>query len=713
MNQEKHLSSIQLSQLLNSDQQDEVPNDMRLHLEKCAQCQGGLNSMAAKSETWTKASIYLRAPQASHAEIRWSPFSGADSENGEAGSVKHGNVAGRNDVWQFNPSDIMEPPRHPEMLGRLGKFDIERELGRGGMGIVFKAFDHELHRPLAIKVLAPHLASHAGARQRFAQEAIAAAGILHPNVIAVHGVNHQGKVPYLVMSYVDGISLQEAVEREGPLYEIDIVRIALQIVGGLGAAHSQGLVHRDIKPANILIESEVNRVVITDFGLARAEDDVSLTQTGWLAGTPNYMSPEQTRGRRADHRSDLFSLGSLIYFLATGRLPFRAETPLAVLERIKNDTPTPICEINRQISSTLNQIVERLHEKSPEFRFQSAGELHDLLQMQLSHLHQPHSIKAPEVRSSSSQTKRLNSLVGCLIDRRSLLAFVMIAVVSCITGWLLWDSWVPNFFASPRHANLSKGENYTLLSLNPARGIRLIQNGINYVALGRFDEAIDVYEEASFYPWCTGPANFQLACVSALDGDSEKALGHLEIAIDRGFVEIEALDTSDLDSIRDEPLFSVLQERQRAMRRAIELTETRAPGASPSDFAEVESTFLDALRRDSTNEEAIINLSFLTHWQGRYGEAFRWHLRASKIPKYGSIGHYNLGCYYALQGESDLAFEELDKSLDLKVANVLSPDLIENDADLEFLRSDSRYSEFLNRFKNAHAEMLQDSERAR
>src|SRR5262249_30845686 len=170
--------------------------------------------------------------------------------------------------------------------------EVREVVGRGGMGIVLQAFDEKLHRVVAIKVLVPALASNAEARQRFVREARAAAAVTHENVIAIHAVEDAGTVPYLVMQFIQGCTLQEKLDRAGPLPLEATLRIGLQTAEGLAAAHKQGLIHRDIKPANILLENGVERVKITDFGLARAGDDASLTQSGYIAGTPLYMSPE-------------------------------------------------------------------------------------------------------------------------------------------------------------------------------------------------------------------------------------------------------------------------------------------------------------------------------------------------------------------------------------------------------------------------------------
>jgi serine/threonine protein kinase len=262
-------------------------------------------------------------------------------------------------------------------------------VGAGGMGVVLKGFDRSLDRTVAIKVLAPHLASSGAARKRFAREAKAAAAVLHPNVIAIHGVSDGAEttmLPYLVMPYVRGSSLQARIDKNGPLALAETLRVAAQIVDGLAAAHAQGLVHRDIKPANILLEEGIERVSITDFGLARAADDATLTHSGVIAGTPQYMSPEQARGEPIDGRSDLFSLGSVMYTMCTGRDPFRAETSFGILRRITDDSPRPIRDINPDVPPWLCRLIQKLHAKSADDRYQSAASVSEVLRQCLAHV---------------------------------------------------------------------------------------------------------------------------------------------------------------------------------------------------------------------------------------------------------------------------------------------------------------------------------------
>jgi WD40 repeat protein/serine/threonine protein kinase len=272
-------------------------------------------------------------------------------------------------------------------LGRLDHYEVLEVVGQGGMGMVLRARDTKLERVVALKVLAAPLAACGTARQRFAREARAAAAIRDEHVIDIHAVC-EGPLPYLVMEHIDGCTLEELVRQSGPLGVKEVLRIGIQAASGLAAAHKHGLVHRDVKPANILLENSVQRVKLTDFGLARTVDDASLTQSGTIAGTPLYMAPEQANGEHVDHRSDLFSLGSVLYTLCAGHAPFRGKTSMAVLKRVCEDTPRPLREVNPDIPDWLEAIVARLHAKDPAGRFQTAAEVADLLGRHLAHLQQ-------------------------------------------------------------------------------------------------------------------------------------------------------------------------------------------------------------------------------------------------------------------------------------------------------------------------------------
>jgi serine/threonine-protein kinase len=208
------------------------------------------------------------------------------------------------------------------------------------------------------------------------------------------------------MSYVAGESLQKRIDRTGALELRDILRIGMQAARGLSAAHEQGLVHRDVKPANILLENDVDRVLLTDFGLARAVDDASLTLSGVIAGTPQYMSPEQARGEGIDTRADLFGLGAVLYTMCTGRAPFRAETTMGILHKICSAAPHPVRDLNADIPLWLEQIIERLLAKSPADRYQTAAEVAELLGQCLAHVQHPTANRLPESLRVARRAKR-------------------------------------------------------------------------------------------------------------------------------------------------------------------------------------------------------------------------------------------------------------------------------------------------------------------
>jgi WD40 repeat protein/serine/threonine protein kinase len=337
--------------------------------------------------------------------------------------------------------DFLGPSAKPGSLGRLGHYEVLGVVGRGGMGVVLRAFDEKLHRVVAIKALAPVLAAGGPSRQRFVREARATAAVTHDNVIAIHAVEDAGPVPYLVMQFVHGCTLQEKLDRAGPLPVPEVLRLGIGIADGLAAAHRHGLVHRDVKPANILLENGVERVKITDFGLARAADDASLTRSGVIAGTPAYMSPEQASGDRLDPRSDLFSLGSVLYALCTGHPPFRAGSAMAVLRRVCDDTPRPICEINPAVPEWLAAVVAKLQAKGPGQRFASAAEVAALLSRRLTQLQTGAEVSDPGSQAARPAGPRPGPGKRLLTAGRLAAAVAVVGVV--LAGWLTRGWWLP------------------------------------------------------------------------------------------------------------------------------------------------------------------------------------------------------------------------------------------------------------------------------
>jgi serine/threonine protein kinase len=373
------------------------------HLEVCTACQHRVEGLTAGQKNWSGMARKLSVSRPSSEPALQRVIDRLKGKNEPEETINEPVFCGDLPLGFLAPSD------KPEHLGRLDRYEILAEIGRGGMGIVLKAFDPPLHRVVAIKVLAPQLATSGVARKRFLREAKAAAAVTNDHIVTIHAVEESNGLPYLVMQYIAGQSLQERLDKDGSLEWTDIVRIGMQTASGLAAAHAQGIVHRDIKPANILLEEGFQRVKITDFGLARAMDDASLTQSGFVAGSPLYMAPEQARGEALDHRADLFSLGSVLYTMCTGRPPFRAANTLAVLRRVSEDRPRPIRATNPEIPEWFAGFVDKLMAKEPEERFQSASEVVEVLGQHLAQLQHaswtppPRSTPSPEAKKKSDE----------------------------------------------------------------------------------------------------------------------------------------------------------------------------------------------------------------------------------------------------------------------------------------------------------------------
>jgi len=255
-----------------------------------------------------------------------------------------------------------------------GRYSIERELGRGGMGIVLLARDVALDRPVAIKLLPPHLATHPAERDRFLHEARTAAGLMHPNIVPIHLVEARGELLFFVMGFVDGETLRDRVQRAGPLPPRLAMKLLQEVAWALGYAHQRGVIHRDVKPDNIMIERATERALVTDFGIAlgrRAAESAG----GPVVGTARYMSPEQACGEPMDARSDLYSLGVTFFYALTGRAPFEAANLPAILTKHVYETAPLVQPLRPEVPTKLAAVVDRLLRKAPPERFQTADDL--------------------------------------------------------------------------------------------------------------------------------------------------------------------------------------------------------------------------------------------------------------------------------------------------------------------------------------------------
>lgn len=368
------LEAEQIADLLESRLPEAEEAALVRHLDHCNRCRRLLEDMSARDSEFE---AFQDSDPGSFGPAYHQVFEALRQKEFDA------RVTEEDDDDSF---EFLQTSSNPSLMGRFGRYEVMQFLGRGGMGIVLRARDPLLDRIVAIKVLDPAIAGKKNVRARFEREARAAAAISHENVVVIHGVAERDGLLYLVMQYIPGESLAERIRREGSLGVREILRISMQMASGLAAAHAQGIVHRDIKPANILLEDGFERVRITDFGLAHIMDDASLTQSGLVAGTPSYMSPEHTQEGPIDYRADLFSLGSVMYAMCSGEQPFKGATSLAVMRSVCDDSPRPLRTLNPTIPRWLVEVITKLLAKSPDRRYQSAYEVSELLRVRLANL---------------------------------------------------------------------------------------------------------------------------------------------------------------------------------------------------------------------------------------------------------------------------------------------------------------------------------------
>ncbi|MFK7818087.1 MAG: protein kinase [Planctomycetaceae bacterium] len=415
--QQQCFDNAQFSRFL--DNQADPAEEARIvaHIATCEQCQGVLEKLAGQPEVWNDIRTHLVENELATSDL--------DDENESERSQRDLNSL----------IELLGPTDDPSMLGRLAGYEVCGMIGRGSAGLVVKALDPRLNRYVAIKLLAPVFANNGSARQRFEREGRAIASVKDVNVIPVYSVGEYQGTPYIVMQYLPDGSLQQRIDRTGPLTASEVVCVAMQIAKGLAAAHKRGVVHRDVKPANVLLESGVDCAMVTDFGLARVLDETTMTRSGGISGTPQYMSPEQAEGESVDPRTDLFSLGSVMYAACTGHSPFRAETVFGVIKRVCESVPRPIREANPEIPEWLAAFIEKLHAKRKEDRFETADKVAEILAQELAHLQAPTMVPEP---SRDWWVKPQSAPAFGLTGKRALLGSGISAVAITI-GAFAWS----------------------------------------------------------------------------------------------------------------------------------------------------------------------------------------------------------------------------------------------------------------------------------
>jgi serine/threonine protein kinase len=382
-----------LARLVQGDLSDDEMLSLERHLEHCPMCTRALPSVdAADSFVRDAQNSPLRELENDERRlvdglIARAKFSAA-STHSDGGD---GSLTPADDVGAFAlgaesheraPDDLCDflVPDEQGGIGRLSAYRLLKVLGAGGMGMVFLAEDTQLGRLAAVKVLKPVLAASELARKRFATEARAAAALKHTNIVTIYHVGEERGLPFLAMERLAGETLADRLSREAKLPAAEVVRIGREIAAGLAAAHGANLIHRDIKPSNVWLEDPGARVKILDFGLARiADSEAGITQTGAVVGTAGYMAPEQAAGEAVDHRSDLFSLGCVLYQLCTGRVPFAGRNVTATLYSLAHTTPTAAADLEPSVPSRLSQLVMQLLAREPARRQPTAAAVADEL----------------------------------------------------------------------------------------------------------------------------------------------------------------------------------------------------------------------------------------------------------------------------------------------------------------------------------------------
>ena len=314
-----------------------------------------------------------------------------------------------------------------------GRYQIIEELGKGGMGKIYKVLDKETNEKITLKLIKPEIASDKETIQRFRNELITARKVSHRNVCRMYDLNKEKENYYITMEYVSGENLKAFIRRAAPLSTAKTISVAKQICEGLMEAHKLGVIHRDLKPSNIMVD-EAGDVRIMDFGIARSLKSKGLTGSGVMIGTPEYMSPEQVEGKGVDKRSDIYSLGVILYEMATGRAPFEGETPFAIGMKHKGEKPPEPKEINPQVSDDLNRLILKCLEKEKEKRFQSAGEVRS----ELNRIEQGLPLTEKEAFRRKPTTSRE---INVTFSPKKIFIPSLLVAILIITALAVWSPW--------------------------------------------------------------------------------------------------------------------------------------------------------------------------------------------------------------------------------------------------------------------------------
>jgi serine/threonine protein kinase len=409
-----------------------------LHLNTCGDCRQALETDAAGPDFWKAATLAFSDQSSAAMEFsvdaafidRLESIVHARAHEDSSDLEKPLSHSSQRQMLENLLKARLQPTEDAKKLGKLGRYDIESIVGYGGMGLVLRAFDHDLGRHVAIKTLLLDRTDDVGARQRLLREAKAVASLHHPNIIQIHNVELWQDLPLIVMPYIAGQTLQQ-LGASGTLSVDDILSIARQLAAALVAAHQANVIHRDIKPSNVLLERGAEKILLSDFGLARmGSDHHTVTQTGVLAGTPQFMSPEQAQGHQLSDRTDIFSLGSVLYWLCTNSYPFDGATPYAILLKLVNDPPASIESHNREIPDYLARLIDRLMAKNSADRpdaVQTLGWIDECIAFS----NDPSGHPAPSFMPTTPH-------VGSLLRIGSLGSILLLIATGSLWAWFNW-----------------------------------------------------------------------------------------------------------------------------------------------------------------------------------------------------------------------------------------------------------------------------------
>lgn len=651
------------------------------HLEQCDRCRSSLAQLAGSGELEVEIEQHL----ADHRIDDQGLETVIDSDLIEA-EIDHIQA-------------MLSPTDDPQMMGRLGNYEIMALIGRGSTGIVFKALDRGLNRFVAIKMLMPCFAGNASARERFAREGRSIASVRDLHVVQVFAVSEHKGIPFIVMEYLPAGSLAQRITKEGPLQTIEVARIGMQIATALAAAHKQGIVHRDVKPANVLLASGTNRALVTDFGLARLLDEASMTHSGAISGTPQFMSPEQAQGATIDHRSDLFSLGSVLYNACTAHSAFRSETVFGVIKKVCESEPRPILEINQAIEPWMCDLIQKLHQKHPQNRFQSAAEVAEHFAAEVAHAQAPTTTSEP-VRNW--QAAAASEAIGSLAQKR--LPATVGAVTFGVLGLIIFglgerpkgdsDPSVKVVISQPTQSadsNVMRSEDGPTLAVTYSSFGRHSEfdKAETYFNSGQFRNAIEHFRVAAKQPELEGIAQYRIGCSLAYLKENDAAITALRQAIKAGFAdEQHYLCDADLDELRNTAPFHQLLTLLSPRSEVQVLLADAETFWVCEEYAEAEERYREVLNIAPKCEDAVLNLSLMLHFQSKLDDALPWHQRTARSECYAHLGYYNIACYHALKNEPNQAFCFLRKAFDAGYDDISH---LETDPDLDSIRDDARY----------------------